>query len=424
MKKTLLTLLSLSVVYLTMSSYHLGPAMSGMNLTGSQGYTPTCSQGSCHTFSANTMVTITLDSAGNSVTSWVPGMTYTVKLHGTNTSNLAKFGFQFSAVKGVGVSQTQAGTFSSLPTNVHAQPVSGITVVEHGLQLNNTTAGVYDVQFSWTAPAAGAGTLTFYAILNAVNNNSSDNGDQFNFSNTQFTESTSGCPLPVVSTQPLADTVCVESPASFTVATTSTGVSYQWVKNGANISGATAATYTIPSVVTGSAGFYKCKLTNTCGTTISDSVKLTVNPLPVPTIIVAGNNLSTQTFSAYQWLKNNIIIGGATAQNYTATTPGSYRVKVTNANGCTDTSAITTVSVTEVGSKGNLRIYPNPAQSVLYVESDIAIDVQVRNIMGQIMKRRSNAGSIDISDLSNGIYFINVADKEGNLLQVEKISKQ
>jgi hypothetical protein len=43
-------------------------------------------------------------------------------------------------------------------------------------------------------------------------------------------------------------------------------------------------------------------------------------------------------YSAYQWLLNDTIISGATAQTYTATVNGSYSVILTTINGCIDTT--------------------------------------------------------------------------------------
>ncbi|MEJ0101435.1 MAG: LamG-like jellyroll fold domain-containing protein [Bacteroidota bacterium] len=53
---------------------------------------------------------------------------------------------------------------------------------------------------------------------------------------------------------------------------------------------------------------------------------------------------SSSTGTAYQWLKNNAIIGGATSNTYVATEAGDYRLAVTN--GCIDTSAAITVTTT------------------------------------------------------------------------------
>ena len=425
MKRGLLIVLSLSAVYLVTSSYSSGPGLNGLNRTGSQGTIAGCGNG-CHTSSSNTLVTITVDSAGTSLTHYTPGITYTIKIHGTNSANQPAFGFQFSAAKGVGNAQTQAGTFSGLPTNVHTATVNGMTLVEHGDQLAGS-GGTYNVSFQWTAPAAGTGTVSMYAALNAVNNNNSDNGDQFNTTSVTISEMTSGCPLPVITTQPVAQTVCAESPVTFSVATSSTGITYQWKRNGTNINGATSSSYNIPSVTAAQAGNYTVTLTNLCGTTTSNVAALIVNPLPVPVITQAGANLSTAAFSSYQWLKNGTVLTGATSQNYTATSNGSYRVKVTNGNNCSDTSAavnVTGLSVSELNTGNAIKVYPNPATLILNIDAPIAVNVVIKNLQGQVVKSKQQVNSIDMHDLSAGLYFIIVSDTKGTVLLTNKITKQ
>src|SRR2546426_5689650 len=106
-------------------------------------------------------------------------------------------------------------------------------------------------------------------------------------------------------------------------------LAYQWQKNGANIGGATAASYTTPATTTADGGTaVRVVVTNTAGTVTSASATLTVNPAPVaPTISTQPVNQTvtagqTATFTvvatgtaplAYQWQKNGANIAGATA---------------------------------------------------------------------------------------------------------------
>src|SRR5207245_1069937 len=141
---------------------------------------------------------------------------------------------------------------------------------------------------------------------------------------------------------------------------------YQWQKNGANISGATAASYTTPATTTADSGSaFRVVVTNTAGTATSASATLTVNPAPVAPAItsqpanqtVTAGQTATFTVVAtgtaplgYQWQKNGASIAGATAASYTtpATTTAdsgsAFRVVVTNTAG-TVTSAAATLTV-------------------------------------------------------------------------------
>ena len=97
-------------------------------------------------------------------------------------------------------------------------------------------------------------------------------------------------------------------------------------------------------------GNYSVTVTNAnnCSAT-SVATTVTVNPLPaIPTISAGGSTTFCQGGSVTltsSSATNNIWSTGATSQSITVTTAGNYTVKVTNANNCSSTSAITTVTV-------------------------------------------------------------------------------
>ncbi|MEQ1849951.1 MAG: immunoglobulin domain-containing protein [Chthoniobacteraceae bacterium] len=87
---------------------------------------------------------------------------------------------------------------------------------------------------------------------------------------------------PVISTNPQPLTRAVGQSATFAVTAVGTApIAYQWQKNGVNILGATAATYTIGSVSIGDAGNYRCVVSNSSGTITSSEALLTVNAAAV-----------------------------------------------------------------------------------------------------------------------------------------------
>lgn len=193
-KRFLLLPLFGAFAYVTLSSDSNGP---GGNKTGSHGASAGC--GSCHGSSATAGVTLSfvLDSAGTPVTRYKPGMTYTLKMTGTNTTsnNLPKYGTQLSMVSGSGSSSVNAGTFSGLPAGTATHTSSGITILEHTQRLSpasgtGSTGTTYEVSVSWTAPAAGTGTVTAWGVINAVNTSpsSDDAGDKWNTGSASFTE--------------------------------------------------------------------------------------------------------------------------------------------------------------------------------------------------------------------------------------------
>jgi hypothetical protein len=92
---------------------------------------------------------------------------------------------------------------------------------------------------------------------------------------------------PTITNQPQSLTVTAGLPASFTISSSgTTPLTYQWRKNGSNISGATGTEYAIPSTVSGDAGTYDCVVTNSVASVTSSAAVLTVNAAVPPSVPV------------------------------------------------------------------------------------------------------------------------------------------
>jgi hypothetical protein len=88
---------------------------------------------------------------------------------------------------------------------------------------------------------------------------------------------------PTINQQPLNTTATTGVPVTFSVlATSDTPISYQWNKNGAEIPGATNASYTIQSPVAASAGGYYVVVANSGGSVTSSVASLYVVGPPTP----------------------------------------------------------------------------------------------------------------------------------------------
>lgn len=150
---------------------------------------------------------------------------------------------------------------------------------------------------------------------------------------------------PVITQQPTDLSVTSGQPASFTVAATGTApLAYQWQRNGADVAGATAATYSIAATVAGDTGaVFRAVVSNLAGSATSNNATLTVStaapvltitPQPVNSTVVAGNPASFTvggTCSSgtlqIQWQRLNgsafADIAGATAATYSLTASSS-----------------------------------------------------------------------------------------------------
>lgn len=173
---------------------------------------------------------------------------------------------------------------------------------------------------------------------------------------------------PAIVTQPAAVIVTEGHVATFAVGVTGSGpMSFQWRKNGVDITGATAAAYTLPAVAMADDGNYSVRVSNGAGSVTSQSATLAVaraggTPLVQPPTIVANQDGIVVALGmdamfgveaqgsgplAYRWLRNGVPVPGQDAAIYvingaTAMDAGSYQVEVSNSAG-TVTSATSRV---------------------------------------------------------------------------------
>jgi len=97
---------------------------------------------------------------------------------------------------------------------------------------------------------------------------------------------------PTITSQPIAATVALGQTATFSVTATGTGtLSYQWKKNSAAITGATASSYVTPATVASDNGaMFGVVVSNSAGNTASNTVMLTVKASSVPTTFYVDPN--------------------------------------------------------------------------------------------------------------------------------------
>lgn len=171
------------------------------------------------------------------------------------------------------------------------------------------------------------------------------------------------CASPSITAHPPNRTVCAGVATSLSITASGTGITYQWRRNDVNISGATAALYSLPSPTPANSGTYTCVVTGTCGTATSNPATVTVNSgaaitaQPAPTTTVTAGQPASFSVTAtgsplptFQWRKGAVNISGATGSTFSipATTiadSGSYDCIVTNICGsATSSTAVLTVN--------------------------------------------------------------------------------
>jgi hypothetical protein len=158
--------------------------------------------------------------------------------------------------------------------------------------------------------------------------------------------------------------------------------------------------------------------------------KINNNTGITPTITVAGNVLSTQTATTYQWMLNGVIISGATSQNYTVTQGGNYSVLVTNSSGCNAVSLpvlMSFIGVDDYDKTILYTIYPNPNNGYFNIdleglqENSILV---ITNAIGEQIKNYQIKSAvfhqtIDLTKHAAGVYFVTL--KNSSLIETKKI---
>jgi hypothetical protein len=78
------------------------------------------------------------------------------------------------------------------------------------------------------------------------------------------------------------------------------------------------------------------------------------------------------------------------------------------------------------GSETPFKFYPNPADNLLIVRSDIPLDVQIADASGTVRishTRVQGLQTINVSSLEKGVYMIRFTNKASNTITMEKLFK-
>ncbi len=179
---------------------------------------------------------------------------------------------------------------------------------------------------------------------------------------------------------------------------------YAWStgEQGSSITINTPGTYNV--VVTATSPF---------GCTATQSTSVAVFALPTVSVTNNGTGVLTATsgFVSYQWLdaSGNIIPNAASAQYTSPQVGGTFTVRVTDANGCSNTSAATVVVTVDEVAKSIFTVFPNPTKDIINVQGANVKMLQVFALDGKLVATYTNTNRIDISKLPAGIYNLNIS---------------
>ena len=169
-------------------------------------------------------------------------------------------------------------------------------------------------------------------------------------------------------------------------------------------------------------GDYFVKVTNSEGCFfVSPASLVTVYPLPpTPSITISGTKLLSSSEDGNQWYLNGISIVGATEQSFIATQNGGYSVLITDNNGCTSSSSIYNIIITdtkEILENNAATISPNPNNGKFVIDiKSKNCSIDIINLFGyKIYTSNIQKGiaEIDISNHPGGLYFVRISSELG-----------
>ncbi len=313
--------------------------------------------------------------------------------------------------------------------------VSGNTFVCAGATLTYSTSAVLSAtSYNWSLPGGWSGASTTNTISVTTNN----------IGGTISVNAANAC-----GTSSLTSKIIINGTPTITVnnGAICAGKSFTIVPSGANTytySGGTA----IVSPTTNTS--YSVSGTSTAGcVSVAPAISnVTVNPLPIVNAttnnsIICGppfQGTATLTGSGavtYTWSPGGAGITISVSPSVTST----YTLSGTNANGCMNSSVITQsvsicagISGFNSKSQNYLNVYPNPSIGKLFIEVSNVLEnteIIITSVVGKTImaeKIKTNGSSslsteLDISELSCGIYFLNLIGSN-NLITTIKLIKQ
>jgi hypothetical protein len=215
-------------------------------------------------------------------------------------------------------------------------------------------------------------------------------------------------------------------------AVSQSNVTYQWFKDN------TTTGSTDSSFVAKNSGSYNAivsTLNPSCSLT-SNAINVVVNPLPTVTFnlpldsicdTIVNLNLTGASPAGGSFKLNNNVI---TAFSPKTSGVGNYTItyEVTDSKGCknkaSDNIKVVVCKATnpplgiQAADNSVIMIFPNPVQNLLYIQvasSSLVYDYSIYSSLGsKVLSGRLQDGRIDVSNLANGQYHLQLTDSKGN----------
>ncbi|HET6143228.1 MAG TPA: immunoglobulin domain-containing protein [Candidatus Acidoferrales bacterium] len=257
--------------------------------------------------------------------------TYTTPAE-TTTDNNAAFTVSVSNSAGTATSNAATLTVAAPATapSITSQPASQTIVSGKSASFTVSASGTSPMTYQWSkngAAISGAASSTYTTPAETTTDNNAkftvavSNSAGNATSNAATLTVTSATIAPAITTQPASQSVLAGKTASFSVAASGTSpMTFQWSKNGAAISGATAATYTTPAeTTTDNSAQFTVAVSNSAGSATSNAAVLTVTS----STLLLNSSSSSVSFGS-------VTMPNTGTQSITLTNAGNSTITVSN----------------------------------------------------------------------------------------------
>ncbi len=151
------------------------------------------------------------------------------------------------------------------------------------------------------------------------------------------------------------------------------------------------------------------------------------NAIPAPLISLDGDQLKSNYTNGNEWYFNGQPIKDSTNQFITPNSNGTYSAKYINGE-CTSSMSepYNFVLGSEDGfiANNSLQIFPNPTNSLLHIQVPFTVEkIVVYQSNGKLALETKASESIDVTSLSEGLYLLEVWNREG-IRVVKKFEKR
>lgn len=279
---------------------------------------------------------------------YTPGQTYNMSVTVSRSAN-SLFGIGIEALT---TANQNAGTLNitdAASTQIKSATAGGVSRRNIVHTLNGGSSSASKVfNFSWTAPAAGTGNVTFYFAGVAADGDGNEAGD-YVYSGTQLVTELS-CTTPATPGAITGNTtLCSGTTATYSVAAVSGATTYTWTLPSGWSGSSTTNSINVTSGT--SSGNITCTANNACGSSSAATMAVSGSTYSLTTNVTnvscnGGSNGSATITPAggsapftYSWSPS-----GGTSATATNLSAGNYVVTSTDNTGC---SATASVSITQ-----------------------------------------------------------------------------